>query len=102
LHFIQFVFYVFYYKKISNCEQHYSTDQPGTTYFLQRSYHTDIKTTNLEEFPQDVKKKVILHALSAYSAILQRRKHIPVHTVKARGGVDVLLHAFLNLGIRLI
>jgi hypothetical protein len=25
-----------------------------------------------------------------------------VHTVKARGGVDVLLHAFLNLGIRLI
>jgi len=50
-------------KKISNCEQHYNRDQPDITYFLQRSYHTDSKTTNSEEFPPDVKKKLFMHYL---------------------------------------
>ena len=67
-------------KNISNCVQHYSRDQKGITYFLQWSYHTNIKTRNLEEFPPGVKKT--LHAKSAYSANVQRRKHVPMHTVK--------------------
>ena len=66
-----------------------------------RNVYYDARTYEYQ-IPTGCKKKVILHALSAYSAIVQCRKHVRVHAVKARGGMDVLLHAFSNLGIRLI